>query len=411
MRNDTNLGKTLDTMFSGYGPENLAQLYFSIETPNINTCGSYWQVFEYQLLNSFLGFAASRCGKAPEVKFNSAKPEKMPDALTRHRTGNFTLFGREMLWRMSHWKNRRFCAWLAQIQPEHIFAVMSDSGERADSIRWIAEKCHCPVTLFITDDYYHDETQSENLLRKAFFRDKQKRIRRMAVQCCDRVIGCSELASREFGELFGLPYETIYTPSRNDLLELPLKNQKNGDCIVFRYFGNLGLERWRSLKLLGETIRNINESCGEKKAFLEVYSSFTDKSITEELNIENGSAFKGFVTGKQFTDLLAGADVAVHVESFLPDMIRRTRLSISTKIADYLGSGKCILAIGPEEVASMQHISQTACVVYAPEKLRGSVEKLIDSANLREEYQQKARAFAEEKHSLEQITAQVQGLF
>ena len=411
MRNDTNLGKTLQTLFSSCDPDGLAQLYFNIETPNIDACATYWQVTEYALIKSILGVISNKCGHRTYPDFSRKQPEKMPDGLKRKARSFSMMLGREALWRLSHWKNKNFLFWADDFQPEHIFAILSDSGERADTVRWLANRYHCPVTLFVTDDYYHDETNSSVWLRKAFFRDKQKRIERMATQCCDRVIGCSEVAAQEFGELFHVPYETIFTPSRKDLLALPLREQKSRTCVTFRYFGNLGLERWRSLKLLGETIRKINVAAGKKRAFLEVYSPFTDESITNELNIENGAAFMGFVSGDTFTELLASADVAVHVESFLPDMIRRTRLSISTKIADYLGAGKCILAIGPKEVASMQHISGVAETVYAPENLKETVGNLVSSGDVRTQRQLDARKLAAEQHSMDHITQQVRSLF
>ncbi len=50
--------------------------------------------------------------------------------------------------------------------------------------------------------------------------------------------------------------------------------------------------------------------------------------------------------------LFQDAGVVVHVESFDESMVRRTWVSVPTKIADYLGAGKCILAIGSKELVS-----------------------------------------------------------
>lgn len=409
LRDDTNTGKTLQTMFSGCQAENLHQLYFSIQTPNLKACSSYYRVYEYQLIKSVFGLFPSKCGGEVPVHADSQKPEQMSDALTRKRRNLFIIIMRELLWHMSHYNNKHLKKWISDFRPNHIFAILSGSTERSDLIRWISGTYGCPVTLFVTDDYYHDVKQSRNLIRKFFFKNRQKHIDRMA-KCCDKIVGCSMLAAKEFGEKYHLPYEVIYTPVRPDFLDLPIKKQNDG-TVIFRYFGNMGLGRWNKLEKIGRTIAEINRKKGKQAAFLEVYSPVTDKKITDHLQIAGGAAFKGFVKGSDFTDLLATADVAIHVESFDADMIRRTRLSISTKIADYLGAGKCILAMGPQEVASMQHLADVAYIVNDETKLDFAMEELIDHPEKRELYQQKARNLAEDKHKIAMIAEQVRNLF
>ena len=46
----------------------------------------------------------------------------------------------------------------------------------------------------------------------------------------------------------------------------------------------------------------------------------------------------------------------VHVESFDNKSRQLTKLSISTKIPEYLATGKPIIAIGPREVASLEYL-------------------------------------------------------
>ncbi|GAB3957775.1 hypothetical protein GCM10027614_73890 [Micromonospora vulcania] len=55
---------------------------------------------------------------------------------------------------------------------------------------------------------------------------------------------------------------------------------------------------------------------------------------------------------------LRSADVLVHIESFDQEIRRYTRYSVSTKIPQYLASGRPIFGYGPAEVASMNHIQE-----------------------------------------------------
>ena len=84
-------------------------------------------------------------------------------------------------------------------------------------------------------------------------------------------------------------------------------------------------------------------------------------------------------------------------------MMRYTRLSVSTKIADYLGAGKCVLAIGSDTLASIVHMTPVSVAVNRLDDLPSAVEKLMNSPELRYELQEKARALSRKEHDIEKI--------
>ena len=200
----------------------------------------------------------------------------------------------------------------------------------------------------------------------------------------------------------------MYTPSGSQYLQLPLRKQINSDIVGIRYFGNLGLGRWEVLKMIGLALKDINKD--GIKAELEIYSSLTDPKIIKALNIPGASQFKGWTYGEEYLQLLQDADIVVHVESFDQINIRRTWGSISTKIADYLGAGKCILAIGSKELASIDHIKDASFVVDDLEMLKEKLLMLISDIDLRTSLQEKARQLAKEKHDIVKIQSEVKNL-
>ena len=46
VRTDTNTGKTLQTLFADFGSDELAQIYFSPQSPNTNMCSAYYRLCE-----------------------------------------------------------------------------------------------------------------------------------------------------------------------------------------------------------------------------------------------------------------------------------------------------------------------------------------------------------------------------
>lgn len=406
LRNDTNSGKTLIALFNKFNAEDLSQLYFSIEKPNVTVCKSYYQVNDWMLLNSGLGLFPQKCGMIyckDDIDTNDNKPEVTPASLKKHSKKTIMLISRNVLWSVSRWRNQRFKNWIDNNAPSTIFTILSGNYNLVKTTLDIAKKYNCKVVMFVSDDFYNDYSNSKSILRKLHY----KRIHKINRQLSDylyKVIGCSEQAAKEFGELFNCPYEALFTPCNQTLLDLPYKDQYQGEIITLRYFGGVGLERWKVLRSLAEEIRNYNTSRGgTKEAILEIYSSVNDKEIIASLSLEKGCVFKGWVSGNEFLKLLSDASIAVHVESFSEEMIRRTRLSVSTKITDYLGAGKCIFAIGDKQLASINHLQGVASVATSTEEIGSVLFSLLTNSEMRTIYQKKARSFAIEKHDADKI--------
>lgn len=398
-RDDTNNGKTLRVLFSKFKSEELAQIYFSPSSPNVFDCCAYYQVHEKQLIKSFFGASGKTCGGVVFCDLESKTAERYEQRLISKKDKDFMRFLRELLWDISYWKNRQLKKWIDEVNPGMVFAFFPKSKRSAKFFKWLAKRYQCEVVMLVTDDHYHDQQEHPSVLRRGIYRRLHKALHR-ATQCSKIILGCSELTAKEYGKLFNLPSEAVFTPSGEQFLEMPFCSQEN-ETVVFRFFGNIELQRWKVLQALGEAIKEYNGN--QCKAKLEIYSSYSTPEILEALTIPNACEFKGFVRGQEFLDLLQSADVAVHVESFDSDMVRKTRLSISTKIADYLGAGKCIMAIGPEILASVDHISPVSYVINDLSNLHEAVQTLCSNRDLRIALQEKARALANESHNIEKI--------
>lgn len=403
-RNDTNLGKTLCTLFSAYRPEELAQLYFSPQTPNVTKCNTYYQISEEQLIRSCFGIIKKRCGRiidSNHISKASSSVESHPKAAIslRHFIGVSVM--RDYLWMFSAVKTKKLNNWLQDVNPTALFFLMPQDIKSSRIIEYVVSVCNCPLVMFVTDDYYNDPSLKPGLLRRWYFKKKQESLD-LLCRSVSIVVGCSELASSEFGKKYNVSFETLFTPSGIDYLNLPIHSSININApVIFRYFGNLGLERWKPLVELGHAIASYN--CGEQKAVLEVYSNLRYPEAIAQLEIPNGCVFKGWVQGDEYMRLLQEADVAVHVESFSEEMCRRTRLSVSTKIADYLGAGKCILCVGRADLASVQHIQDVACVVDDPLKITEKLGELIENSDYRLQLSVKARDKALKQHNIKVI--------
>ena len=84
----------------------------------------------------------------------------------------------------------------------------------------------------------------------------------------------------------------------------------------------------------------------------------------------------GFISSSEIPRIQSEADILVHVESSSLKSRLWVRQSFSTKIVDYLKTARPILAVGPKEVASIEHLVRNDCAIVADNK-----DELIEKLN------------------------------
>jgi hypothetical protein len=130
---------------------------------------------------------------------------------------------------------------------------------------------------------------------------------------------------------------------------------------------------------LGSMLREIYVKFNLKTE-LYVYSvSELTPEIVESFN-ENDVIYKGCAYGDELSKALSDSDILLHVESDDKYYRRLTRFSVSTKIPEYLITGKLVLAYGPPEVASISLFLENGIgvVISSDESRDITIKKLKD---------------------------------
>lgn len=382
-RNDTNSGKTIINLFEQYQKDKLYQLYSSPMKPNSDLCRQYFQLNELDVIKKGFGLFEDM----GNVICNDSQFEETINknnlSITKRKNQIIIKILRECIWKISNWKCSKLQNWLKNSNPTVIFAILQDTIFSINLILWVSEQFDIPIYLFITDDYYNDQEMKSNKLRKLYYKKKQSRIDCL-LKKSTHLFACSEIGAEYFSRKYHIKHDVLYTPSAIQFTNLKMKKNI---CtpIKIRYFGNLDLGRWEILEMVGKILSKINLK--ETKAILEIYSSSSDASIIKNLNINDSCFFRGWVQENEYLNLLQETDISIHVESFNENMIRRTWMSVSTKIADYLGAGKCIMAIGPSKIASISYLKDVAYVIDSLDSLESKIYDLINDIGLIEKHQ------------------------
>ena len=214
----------------------------------------------------------------------------------------------------------------------------------------------------------------------------------------DLFITISRQMKEVYTELFNK--ESIVAVNMTESLKDDSMTSENNELITLVYTGGLHFKRYLTLSLLARALKKYNENpLNIQKAMLKIYSGQElSKGVIKWLNILGASEYCGSLNPIQLKEILNSCEIPVHVESFDHKSIESTRLSISTKIPEYLSLGKPIIAIGPIHVASMEYLKDSVLCITQVDNIYFNLKEILNNNNLREILSKKALIKFEENH-------------
>ena len=161
-----------------------------------------------------------------------------------------------------------------------------------------------------------------------------------------------------------------------------IKSKKEINSIT--YMGNLSCHRDESIYDVGMALEQINKT-SEKKHYLDIYANLNSE-LKRKFEGINSIRLHDFVSGSEFRRIFLNAELFLHVEDFSEESIDRVKHSVSTKIADILASGIPLLAYGPDNIASMNHLKNNKCAICVNHKkdLKNMLEWVFREQKIRD---------------------------
>lgn len=380
-----NNGKTLESLFNGFEKIELAQLYFSKnEKPDFDYCDKYFQITDRNVLDSFLKFN-SKCGcvvnknDLEDVKNNNDKLFN----IAKNKSRYMMLF-RDILWKTSAWKTKELLQWCRNFNPDAIFYVGGNQGFSHSIAQYVSKILNKPLIAYFTDDYLIFP-EKRNFIEK-IHGWRMKRFYKKTVNQSSLLFTIGELMSKEYTTYFGREF----FPIMNSVPILPYVSYKTNEKITVSYFGGIHLDRWKMMVRLAKMIKGIEFNVFTiTKPSQEVMKAFQEVGIT----------YKEGIQGEELQQAILNSDILLHVESDDKYYRSLTRLSVSTKIPEYLMSGRVVLGFGPPEVASMRVLSDNNIGFVVPStvtdlELKVMIDKVIGDYELRRDIGLKGYSFA-----------------
>ncbi len=413
------MGKTLKTYFSELEDCSVHQFYIHSEVPTDGTvCTDYYRFTDSDALKALIPFSMKgTIFNQEDIQEDRAFSRTDSGSIGkiyqygRKRTGGIYL-ARNTVWKRKGWKNRQFREWLDEVSPDLVFLAAGDYAFIYDIALYIADYCHCALVVLCTDDYFlvNDDLKErgkgrdqkeKGILDRAARKQLLKAARRTMKRAECILCMCDDMRD-QYRRLFNRKAVTVYTGAAK-------RERQGGEnpARLISYVGYLGGNRHRSLIELGNAIADLGLKEGPYA--IEVYSNEKRSQIVSQLQEARGIRFHGEADRMTAEKVTAESEYVVHVEGFDPDSRRAVRYSISTKIADYLMNGPCIIAYGPEEAASMKYLSDHGAgfVITDKNRLADQLKMIFSDREKCREVILAARELANKNHDPAKVNERI----
>ena len=391
-----NMGKTMLALFDQFESIELCQLYIYPSVPDVKKCDSYFRMTDKDVLSSYYKLRVE-CGEVnPDEnihkKFIDEQDEKIYN--DRRNQNSSRKLARDVMWQCSHWYNKALCDWLDKEKPDCIFLAPGDAKFIYNIALKISKKRNIPIVAYICDDYYFVKKANTVLdrIHQILLHRKMEAILRKTSHI---ITICDELRD-VYSEKFKVPATTIMTGTNYPIAE---SYAVCSEPHSITYMGNVGLNRNVSLIEIGEVLDEINAELNTDYS-LKIYTSTKAPEIISAFEKVKSIRLCGYVSGEEFDKVFHSSELLLHTEGFTADSIDRVKHSVSTKIADSLGSGIPLIAYGPECVSSMRHLirNEAAITITNKKELKYSLMKTFSDADMRNVIVQKALVGARNYH-------------
>lgn len=394
---------TLTNLFQDYDTDKLSHIYMDTARPNTKCCKIFFQISEFSLVrklykwNTKTGFMidTNRCKNDSVDELIVAREDETMKYVRSHRSVWFS-FAREILWYFNGWKSKELKHFIKDFDPDVVWLDSCPVPCINRLYRHILNIAEKPAIIFMQDDVYTYESCDSHVTSKLYKWLLRRQVRRV-VEKCDDMFVASPKMKKEYDAIFGFNSTFIAKSIKLEQAERDVSDIHNPIRLV--YLGQVIYGRIYSLIAIAEALKKANVD--GVKIQLYIYTNNQIRAEEKKLLLVKDSVF--LMPPVPYADvprIMKENDVLVFVESFDPMFCNLARLSFSTKICDYLAGGKCILAIGPKNIAPIEYFKEedAAIVATSKEEIMEAIKKLTINTVV-ENYVSKARECLIRNHS------------
>lgn len=389
-------GNTYDNLLGGNKEFEIANIYCAGGQPNSTIVKRFFCINERMILKKVCRITSS-CGKevVSDSEIDDSQISKLKIEKDLKKKWQILYWMRDLIWETNVWKSRELKQFLDDFKPDLIFSPLYYSIYMNKIRCYIKTYTHVPMISFVSDDVY---TLKQWNLSPLFWINRFliRSLIRKTIAESKKLYVISKEQKEEYDKAFKINTSVLFKGGffyNKDM-------KKCGKIIKMVYIGNLSVGRWKTIVEIGKAIKRINIT--EEKIFFDVYSLTPLESNILNRFRNNSINFKGGLSGEKVSQVLDRYDILVHCESFSVKEKLQVRLSFSTKIVDYFVRHRCIFAVGPRGIASIEYLLRNDAAIIAStyDEIENQIKRIVENKELIELYAEKGWKCGQKNHDL-----------
>ena len=395
---------TMSSLLSSFDSKDVASINIRARKSDSTVAGSYFHILEGRVIKSIFRPSIETGEKyLPQPEADNSQELVQEERLYKKRrllNRYVYVLIREILWKLGHWKSRALDEFVSSFSPD-VFFFPIESYIHFNRLNLYLIRKFKPKRIvgYMWDDNFTYKQESRNplfLLHRWWLRHSVKKL----VSACDTVFAICPKMKRELDAEFGINSLLLTKPVRSEGVRI---NSSPSSPIRILYTGKLIIGRDETLALVADAVKAVNEE--GQKVVLDIYTPTPlSAKMKARLDVPGSCNLKGFIPQSEVFKEQEIADILLFVESFSNRNLT-ARLSFSTKIIDYLSAGKCIWAIGNDDLAPIEYLESedAAMVSTRPESVIAALEELVRHPERISSFAEKALECGKKNHNKQMI--------
>lgn len=257
--------------------------------------------------------------------------------------------------------------------------------------------------IHLMDDWLHSQPDHK-LFFKERYKNKLDSIFRYILAHSQIKIAISEKMAKEYKELYRDTFIWFHNPVDIKRFYTENYSRKKEKSIV--YIGKINKDNYDVINDLILALPDINK---QKNCHLDLYTPTEETYIKSKLSLNKFVTIHQAVPYANIPAVLGQGDLLFLPLSFKKRSIKYTRLSISTKLSEYMATGRPLLVYAPENIAITEFVRDNACAFIVTKKNEEIlVKEVISILTARKEEVKsivnKALEIAREKFDFDRVT-------
>lgn len=362
---------TLTNLFEDYDSDKLAHLYIETQMPNTKCCHRFYQISEFSLVHKLYKWRI-KTGHTFDTKEHelaivddkiAAKEASTMQYVREHRSIWFS-FAREILWALNGWKTSELRHFIFDFDPDVIWLDGSPLPLMNRLYNYVLKIAKKPAVIFMQDDIYTYESCGGGFMERIYKYYLRRYVLRVVRQCRDMFVASPKM-KQEYDNIFG--FNSTFIAKSNKIEDINCRVEHVHEPVRMVYLGQVIYGRIYSLISVAEAMKKINADKVRLQLYIYTNNNISDE-LKEKLLIKDSVFLMPPVPYQEVSKVIAQNDVVVFVESLKPSLCKVARLSFSTKICDYLSSGKCVFAVGSNNIAPIEYLRDENAAIVATNK-------------------------------------------